>query len=331
MLKALEGPTRPAAVALGFRPADPAGYGRLVLGPEGRLERIVEARDAGALERAIALCNAGAMAFDGAALFGLLARIGNANAKREYYLTDAVAVARARGRACAVVEADPAEVMGINSRAELAEAERAVQRELRARAMAGGATLLDPDTVWLSFDTRLGRDVTVGPNVAFGPGVTVGDGAEIRGFCHIAGARIGPGAVVGPFARLRPGARIGKGAHVGNFVEIKNADLGAGAKANHLAYLGDARIGAAANIGAGTITCNYDGFAKHATEIGEGAFIGSNAALVAPVRIGARAVVGAGSVIAKDVAADALAVTRSAQREIKGWTRRRAKTGKKAR
>jgi bifunctional UDP-N-acetylglucosamine pyrophosphorylase/glucosamine-1-phosphate N-acetyltransferase len=331
MLAALKSPARPAVVVLGFRPADPALYGRLVVGADSGLERIVEARDASAAERAIPLCNAGAMAFDGKTLFDLLARIGNANAKREYYLTDAVAIARAQGRACAVVEADEAEVMGVNSRAELAMAERAVQRELRAQAMAKGATLRDPETVWFSFDTRLGRDVTVGPNVVFGPGVTVGDDVEIRGFCHIEGTTIGKGAIVGPFARLRPGARIGRNVHIGNFVEIKNAILDPGAKANHLTYVGDARVGANANVGAGTITCNYDGFAKHFTEIGPGAFIGSNAALVAPVKIGARAVIGAGSVIAKNVAADALAVTRSAQREIKGWTRRRAKTRRQAR
>ncbi|MBM3951429.1 MAG: bifunctional UDP-N-acetylglucosamine diphosphorylase/glucosamine-1-phosphate N-acetyltransferase GlmU [Rhodospirillales bacterium] len=330
MLAKLRSPAKPAVVVLGFRPADPAQYGRLVVGSDGRLERIVEARDASAAERRIPLCNAGAMAFDGKALFGLLAGIGRANAKREYYLTDAVAVARARGRSCAVVEAGETEVMGVNARAELALAERAIQRDLRARAMAEGATLIDPETVWFSFDTRLGRDVTVGPNVVFGPGVTVGDEAEIRGFCHVQGATIERGAIVGPFARLRPGARIGPGAHVGNFVEIKNAVLDEGAKANHLAYVGDARVGARANIGAGTITCNYDGFAKHETEIGEGAFIGSNTALVAPVRIGDRAVIGAGSTIAKDVAADALAVTRAEQREIKNWTRRRAKASRRS-
>jgi bifunctional UDP-N-acetylglucosamine pyrophosphorylase/glucosamine-1-phosphate N-acetyltransferase len=331
MIRALDSPSKPAVVALGFRPAEPAHYGRLVVGAGGLLERIVEAREATAAERAIALCNAGVMAFDGEGLLERLARVKNANVKREYYLTDAVGLARAEGRACAAIEADAAEVMGVNSRAELAEAERAMQQSLRARAMAEGATLSDPDTVWFSFDTRLGRDVTVGPNVAFGPGVVVGDEAEIRGFCHIEGARIGKGAIVGPFARLRPGARLEEDAHVGNFVEIKNAALGKGAKANHLAYVGDARIGADANIGAGTITCNYDGFAKHTTEIGAGAFIGSNAALVAPVKIGAGAVVGAGSVIAKNVAEDALAVARPKQIEVKGWARRRRATKHKSR
>ncbi|MEK7820937.1 MAG: bifunctional UDP-N-acetylglucosamine diphosphorylase/glucosamine-1-phosphate N-acetyltransferase GlmU [Pseudomonadota bacterium] len=330
MLKALRAAVRPAVVVLGFRAADARAYGRLIVGSDGTLERIVETRDATPTERAVDLCNAGAMAFDGGALFALLGRIRSDNAKKEYYLTDAVAIARALGRTCAVVEAAEAEVMGVNARAELAQAERAVQDALRARAMDGGATLVDPDTVWFSFDTRLGRDVTVGPNVVFGPGVVVGDDVEIRGFCHIEGATIAKGAVVGPFARLRPGARIGRGAHVGNFVEIKNAELGAGAKANHLAYLGDARVGVKANIGAGTITCNYDGFAKHRTEIGAGAFIGSNAALIAPVRIGAGAIVGAGSAIARDVAPDSLALTRSEQREFKGWaTRQRAIKGKK--
>ena len=314
---------RPAVVVLGFRPSQPAAYGRLVVGSGGGLERIVEARDASPAERAIGLCNAGAMAFDGTALFGLLARIGNANAKREYYLTDAVAIARAQGRTCAVVEAIEAEALGINSRADLARAERAVQQELRARALQGGATLLDPETVWFSFDTRLGRDVTVGPNVVFGPDVKVGDGVEIRGFCHIEGATIARGARVGPFARLRPGARIGPAAHVGNFVEIKNAVLDRGAKANHLAYIGDAHVGAHANVGAGAITCNYDGRAKHFTDIGAGAFIGSNVALVAPVKIGAGAVVGAGSVIARNVAPGALALARPKQMEMKGWARRR--------
>ncbi|MSO85887.1 MAG: bifunctional UDP-N-acetylglucosamine diphosphorylase/glucosamine-1-phosphate N-acetyltransferase GlmU [Rhodospirillales bacterium] len=327
-------PARPAVVVLGFRPAEPAAYGRLVVGADGGLERIVEAGDATPEERAIGLCNAGAMAFDGAALFGLLARIKNVNAKREYYLTDAVAIAREQGRVCAVVEASGAEALGVNSRADLARAERAVQQELRARALEGGATLLDPETVWFSFDTRLGRDVTVGPNVVFGPGVRVGDGVEIRGFCHIEGATIAPRAIVGPFARLRPGARIGPSAHVGNFVEIKNAVLDRGAKANHLAYIGDARVGANANVGAGTITCNYDGAAKHFTDIGAGAFIGSNAALVAPVKIGNRAVVGAGSVISRNVAPGALALARPKQMEVKGWAARiarRAKKKKKAR
>jgi bifunctional UDP-N-acetylglucosamine pyrophosphorylase/glucosamine-1-phosphate N-acetyltransferase len=217
------------------------------------------------------------------------------------------------------VEAPAEELLGVNSRSELAAAEAVVQGALRARAMAGGATLIDPDSVWLSHDTRLGRDVTIGPNVIFGPGVEVADKVEIRGFCHIEGARIAEGAVIGPFARLRPGTDIGRDAHIGNFVEIKNARIEEGAKANHLAYLGDARVGAGANIGAGTITCNYDGFMKYHTDIGAGAFIGSNAALVAPVKIGDGAIVGAGSVITRDVAKDALALERARQGELAGW------------
>ncbi len=329
MLRALHAPARPAVVALGFRAANPGAYGRLIVNADGMLDRIVEARDATAAERAVDLCNGGAMAFDGAVLFDLLGRVRPDNAKKEYYLTDTIALARARGRATAVVEAGEAEVMGINSRIDLAMAEHAVQDEMRFQALRAGASMTDPHTVWFSFDTKLGRDVTIGPNVVFGPGVTVEDNVEIGGFCHIAGATIAAGAVVGPFARLRPGARIGRDARVGNFVEIKNAVMGEGAKANHLAYVGDARVGAGANIGAGTITCNYDGRAKHRTEIGAGAFIGSNAALIAPVRIGAGAVIGAGSAIARDVPKDSLALTRPEQRTVKGWTKRLRNKSKK--
>ena len=257
--------------------------------------------------------------------------MGNDNAKGEFSLTDIVEIARSRGLDCAVTEvADPDEVMGVNSRAELAAAEGVFQRRARARAMAGGATLIDPDTVYFSHDTVLGRDVVIGPQVVFGPRVTVGDGVTIRAFCDIEGARISDGAVVGPFARLRPGARIGEEVSIGNFVEIKASSVEAGAKVNHLSYVGDSRVGARANIGAGTITCNYDGFSKAETDIGEGAFIGSNTALVAPVTIGSGAIVGAGSVIAKDVPADSLAVERSTQKVKTGWAeafriRRRAK------
>jgi bifunctional UDP-N-acetylglucosamine pyrophosphorylase/glucosamine-1-phosphate N-acetyltransferase len=260
------------------------------------------------------------MAIDGKRLFALLDAVGNDNAKGEYYLTDIVAIARKRGWGATVVETDDAdEVMGVNSRADLARAEAAMQRRLRAAAMANGATLVDPDTVWLSWDTALGRDVTVGPNVWFGPGVTIGDNVEVRAFCHIEGATVASGALVGPFARLRPGADLGRDVHVGNFVEVKEATLEEGAKANHLSYIGDSRVGAGANIGAGTITCNYDGFFKSRTDIGAGAFIGSNTALVAPVTVGDGAIVGAGSVIAKDVAPDALAVTRAPQEQRAGW------------
>lgn len=311
------------AAVLGFRPADPAAYGRLILAPDGTLRRIVEVADAGAGERAVDFCNAGLMAIDGRRLFALLDAIGDGNAKGEYYLTDIPAVAAARGATCAVAEAPAEEVMGVDDRAGLAAAERIVQYRLRAAAMANGATLVDPDAVWLSVDTRIGRDVTIGPNVVIGPGVTVEDGAEIKPFSHLEGVRVRRDAAVGPFARLRPGSDVGEGGRIGNFVELKNAAVEAGAKINHLSYVGDARIGEGANVGAGTITCNYDGFAKARTEIGAGAFVGSNTALVAPVSIGAGAVVGAGSVITEDVAADALAVARGEQRQRPGAAARR--------
>ena len=304
---------------LGFRPHDPGDYGRLVLDEAGRLARIVEARDANAAERAIGLCNSGVMVFDGVLLPRLIERIGNDNAKGEYYLTDAVAVAREMGRATVVVEASEDEVLGVNSRADLARAEAIFQRRMRAAAMASGVTLTAPDTVFFSYDTALDADVSVAPHVVFGPGVTVEGGARIGAFSHLEGATVKAGASVGPFARLRPGTVVGEDAKVGNFVEVKNAVLGTGAKASHLSYLGDAEIGAGANIGAGTITCNYDGFLKSRTEIGAGAFIGSNSALVAPVRIGAGAIVGAGSAIARDVPDDALALTRAPQVTRAGW------------
>ena len=322
MIEARRAAPRPAVVVLGFRPSDPGPYGRLIVGADGTLQAIVEAGDATPGQGAIALCNAGVMAIDGRPLPGLLARIGTDNAKGEVYLTDIVAMARGDGLTCAVVEGDEAELIGVNSRADLARAEAVVQQRLRAAAMAGGATLADPETVYFSHDTRLGRDVTVGPHVVFGPGVAVGDDVEIRAFCHIEGARIATGARIGPFARLRPGADIAAEAHIGNFVEIKNATVETGAKINHLAYVGDSRVGAKANVGAGTITCNYDGFAKHHTDIGAGAFIGSNTALVAPVTVGDGAIIGAGSVITGDVAADALALTRADQEELKGWAKR---------
>lgn len=309
----------PAVVVLGMRPADPGEYGRLVLAEDGYLHAIVEAKDANAEERRIDLCNSGVMAIAGAHLFSLLDMVGNDNAKGEYYLTDIVAIARSRGLACAVVEAEVDELMGVNSRAELAAAEAILQDRLRATAMAGGATLIDPATVWLSHDTRIGADVTIGPNVFFGPGVTVADNVEIRSFSHIEGASIAEGAVIGPFARLRPGAEIGPKARVGNFVEMKNTRLGAGAKANHLAYVGDSTVGAGANIGAGTITCNYDGYDKTRTEIGADVFIGSNSTLVAPLSLGDGAFIAAGSVVTQDVPADALGVARSRQTNKPGW------------
>ncbi len=312
----------PAIVVLGFEPEDPGAYGRLVTGSDGALLEIVEAREADADQIRIGLCNSGVMAIDGKVLFGLLDAVGNDNAKGEFYLTDIVAIARARGLDCAYVAAPAEELLGVNSRAELAVAERVVQTRLRAAAMADGATLVDPETVWLSHDTRLGRDVWVEPNVVFGPGVEIGDDVEIRAFSHIAGARVSDGAVIGPFARLRPGAEIGPDARIGNYVEVKAARIEAGAKANHLSYIGDAVIGASANIGAGTITCNYDGFTKSMTDVGAGAFIGSNTALVAPVKVGAGAIVAAGSTITRDVAADALGIERSKQEAHPEWAKR---------
>ncbi len=307
-----------AVVVLGMRPEDPSGYGRLVQDEAGALTAIVEQRDADAATARIPLCNSGVMAIDADRLFPLVDRIGNDNAKGEYYLTDIVAEAVAGGLGCAVVEAPAEQLLGINDRADLASAERLWQEARRRAAMAAGVTLADPATVWFSHDTEVGRDVTVGQNVVFGPGVAIADNVEIRPFSHIEGARVETGEVIGPFARLRPGATVGPDAHVGNFVELKNATLGAGAKANHLTYLGDTSVGAGANIGAGTITCNYDGFLKHRTEIGAGAFIGSNAALVAPVTVGDGAIVGAGSVVVRDVAADALCVARGEQTERPG-------------
>ncbi|SOD96885.1 bifunctional UDP-N-acetylglucosamine diphosphorylase/glucosamine-1-phosphate N-acetyltransferase GlmU [Caenispirillum bisanense] len=318
MLEARRAVPAPAVVVLGFRPDQPGSYGRLVMGGDG-LEAIVEAKDATPEQLAIPLCNSGVMCIDGARLFGLLDRVGNANAKGEYYLTDIVALARADGLPCAVVEGDEAELLGVNSRTELAVAEGIVQARLRRAATDGGATLTAPETVFFSHDTRLGRDVSVGPFVTFGPGVTIGDGVEIKGFCHFEDCTVGDGVILGPYARLRPGAEVRNGAHIGNFVEIKKAVVEDGAKVNHLTYIGDARVGAGANIGAGTITCNYDGFLKHHTDIGAGAFIGSNSALVAPVRIGDGAIVGAGSVVTRDVEANALTVARGEQVSRNGW------------
>jgi bifunctional UDP-N-acetylglucosamine pyrophosphorylase/glucosamine-1-phosphate N-acetyltransferase len=301
-----------AVVVLGMRPDDPAEYGRLVVA-DGMLEAIVEAKDASPLQREIGLCNSGVMAIDATRLAALLDAIGTDNAKGEYYLTDIVGVARRQGLPCRIVEAPAEELVGVNSRSDLAAAEALMQQRLRAAAMAGGATLTAPETVFLSADTTIGRDVTIAPYVVCGPGVVIEDRAEILSFCHFVGARIGAGAIVGPYARLRPGAAIGEDAHIGNFVEVKQATIGRGAKANHLSYIGDAEIGEGANIGAGTITCNYDGYTKELTRIGAGAFIGSNTVLVAPVRVGAGAYVGAASTIVSDVPDDALALSRAPQ------------------
>jgi len=312
----------PAVVVLGFNAADPGSYGRLVLDADGALQAIVEAKDATEAQLALALCNSGVMLLDGRVAWDLLSSVGNSNAKGEYYLTDVVALARAAGRACAVVEGAEEEFLGANTRADLAALEAIAQTRLRAHWLAEGVSMVDPTTVYFSMDTRLGRDVTIAPFVVFGPGVTVGDGVEIKGFCHFEAATVAEGAILGPYARLRPGAEIGEGAHIGNFVEIKKSRVEDGAKVNHLTYIGDARIGAKANIGAGTITCNYDGFNKSFTDIGVGAFIGSNTSLVAPVKVGDGAIVGAGSVVTHAVPDDALAVTRAPQKSVAGWAAR---------
>jgi bifunctional UDP-N-acetylglucosamine pyrophosphorylase/glucosamine-1-phosphate N-acetyltransferase len=318
MIDRLHGDDAPAAVVLGFRPADPGAYGRVIADDAGRIDRMVEYKDASDAERAETLCNSGLMAVHSRDLFALLARVGNDNAAGEYYLPDIVMLAATDGRASAVIETGEGEVAGVNSRGELAAVEAAWQATRRATAMADGATLIAPDTVWFAHDTLLGRDVTIEPNVVFGPGVRVADGAVIHAFSHVEGAVIGEKADVGPFARLRPGAEI----RVGNFVEVKKATIGVGAKVNHLSYIGDAEIGARANIGAGTITCNYDGYFKYRTVVGEDAFIGSNSALVAPVSVGTGAIVAAGSVLTRDVDADALALVRPPQVDKPGWAAR---------
>lgn len=306
-------------VVLGFTPADAGRYGRLVQGPDGMLEKIVEFKDASEDERAITLCNSGMMVLDGKRAHGWLAALKSDNAAGEYYLTDLVALARTDGMGVAVVEAAEEDVMGINSRKDLARAEAMQQKKWRSQFLDAGVTMTDPSTVYFSHDTEIANDVTIEPNVFFGPGATVESGVEIKANSHIEGATVRSGAIIGPFARLRPAADIGEGAKIGNFVEVKKADIQKGAKVNHLSYIGDAFVGEKANIGAGTITCNYDGFLKYKTEIGAGAFIGSNSALVAPVKIGDGAIVGAGSVMTKDVEADALAIARGKQREISGF------------
>ncbi len=312
----------PASVVLGFRPADPKAYGRVIARGDGRIEKMVEYKDASAAERAETLCNAGPLIARGAELFDLLSRIGNDNAQGEYYLPDVVTVADSDGRHSAVVEAPEREVVGVNDRIDLAAAEALWQDEQREAMMRGGVTLRAPETVFFSWDTEIAADVVIEPNVVFGPGVKIESGAIIRAHSHLEGAHVGPDCEVGPFARLRPGAVMQTGSKVGNFVEMKKTSLGPGAKANHLTYLGDTSVGAGANIGAGTITCNYDGFFKYQTVIGEGAFIGSNSSLVAPVTIADGAIVGAGSVVTKDVSADALGVTRADQIEKSGWAAR---------
>lgn len=319
LLQARHSGDHPAVVVLGFEPEDCKTYGRLEINDNGALKAIVEYKDATEAQRAIRLCNSGIMALDGSVMFDLLDQLKNDNAAGEYYLTDIVAIAKDLGLECAVTVASEAEVMGINSRAELAEAEAVFQSAKRQKFMDEGVTLLDPTSIYFNHDTIIGPDTIIETNVFFGPGVTVEAGVTIKSFCHIEGATLRTGATVGPYARLRPKADIGVNAKIGNFVEVKKSVIEEGAKISHLSYIGDAIIGAGANIGAGTITCNYDGFNKSLTEIGKGAFIGSNTALVAPVKVGDGAIVGAGSVVTREVSADALAVTRAKQKEIDGW------------
>ena len=318
-------------VVLGFEAADPGRYGRLVMAGE-RLARIVEYKDATQAERAISLCNSGVVMAPAGLLFDLIGEVGNDNASGEYYLTDIVEIAGRRGLSATAVRCDEAETLGINTRAELAAAEAQFQARARAAALAGGVSLQAPETVFFALDTHLGRDVVVEPNVVFGPGVSAESGARIRAFSHLEGCHLGAGAVVGPFARLRPGAEIGNGARVGNFVEIKNAQIGEGAKVNHLSYVGDAEVGEAANIGAGTVTCNYDGVNKHRTRIGRRAFIGSGSMLVAPVEVGEEAMTAAGSAITENVPEGALALGRERQVNKPGLARRlleKFKSGRK--
>ncbi len=306
-------------VVLGFHSDHPTGYGRLLINEDGHLAGIVEQGEATSEQKAITFCNSGVMLIDGSILFELLDQVACDNAKGEYYLTDIIAIARNRQYKSVAIACDETEVLGVNSRSELAQAEAGFQKRMRIAAMDEGATLIEPDSVFFSYDTDLGQDVTILPNVFFGPGVTIDDNVTVKSFSHLEGTTIGQEAQIGPFARLRPGADIGEGARIGNFVEIKKSVVEEGAKINHLTYIGDTFVGAGANIGAGTITCNYDGFDKHETHIGRGAFIGSNNCLVAPVRIADGAYTGAGSVISADVSEGALALTRVAQKEIPGW------------
>lgn len=322
-LESLRAPLNDGAsvAVLGFRAADPKGYGRLLMSGD-RLTAIREEADATDAERKVTLCNAGVMALAGNKALTILDRIGNANKKGEYYLPDAVAIANELGLKAAAIETDEDEVRGINTKAQLAEAEQVMQARLRKQALDAGVTIIAPETVFLAADTQFGKDVTIEPFVVIGPGVTIADGAVIHSFSHVTNATIGKNVSVGPYARLRPGTSLGDGVRIGNFVEVKAATLGAGAKANHLAYIGDATVGANANLGAGTITCNYDGFDKHRTEVGEGAFVGTNSSLVAPVKIGSGAYIGSGSVVTRNVPDDALMLERSEQTVRPGWAKR---------
>ncbi len=317
----LKAEARTGLAILAFEAGNPGHYGRVLPAPDGFLDRIVEYKDASAAERALTLCNAGLYAGRAAGVFRWAGALQNENAQGEYYLTDVPAIARTEGVKCAIALSDEISVLGVNSRAELAGAEAKFQARMRARLLADGVTMTAPETVFFAHDTLAEPDVEIEPFVVFGPGVVLRSGARIRSHSHLEGAEVSSGAIIGPFARLRPGAKIGGNAHIGNFVEVKNAVIGSGARANHLSYLGDALVGANANIGAGTITCNYDGYTKAVTEIGAGAFIGSDTALVAPVKVGAGAITAAGSVITKDVAPDALAIARGVLTEKPGWAK----------
>jgi len=314
--------TGAAVVVAGFSPENPASYGRLVIDETGNLSKIVEACETTPEQDAIHLCNGGVMLFDASKLWPMLDALRDDNAKKEYFLTDCVALAQQEGDTSVVVTISENEVLGINTRIELAHAEKIMQQRLREKAMLSGVTMIDPDSVFLSMDTKFGRDVTIGPNVVIGPGVEIGDNVDLRAFSHIEHAVIDRSAIIGPFSRIRPNSHIGIEAHIGNFVEIKNSDINAGAKVNHLSYVGDSTVGSKANIGAGTITANYDGYAKHHTDIGAKTSIGSNVVLVAPVKVGDGAMVAAGSVVTKDVPADALAYARARQENKEGWAAR---------
>ncbi len=321
-LQARREETGAVVVVAGFSPDNPASYGRLIIDETGNLQKIVEASEASDEEHAIRLCNGGVMLFDAAKLWPMLDQLRNDNAKGEYFLTDCVALTQQEGNNSVVEIISADEVLGINTRVELAQAEKIVQKRLREKAMLGGVTMTDPDSVFLSADTTFGRDITIAPHVIIGPGVEIADNVEIRAFSHLENVKIEQGAIVGPFARIRPHTRIGAEAHIGNFVEIKNSDIAPGAKVNHLTYIGDASVGAKTNVGAGTITANYDGVRKNRTQIGENASIGSNVVLVAPVTVGSGATVAAGSVITKNVPSDALAHARARQENREGWARR---------
>jgi bifunctional UDP-N-acetylglucosamine pyrophosphorylase/glucosamine-1-phosphate N-acetyltransferase len=316
--KVLNEDVKTALVLISFIPADAAEYGRIVVSKEGKLERIVEYSECSEREKGINLSNSGIMVVKGGVMHKLLPKIKNNNAKGEYYLTDLVALANEEGLKCKHVTIDESEVMGVNTRSDLTAAEKVVQHHLRQKMLAAGVTLMDPDTVYFSSDTIIERDVILHPYVVFGNGVEVKSGTEIRSFCHLEGAIIGHNVKVGPFARIRPGTEIEENSSIGNFVEIKNSKIASATKINHLSYIGDASIGKEVNIGAGTITCNYDGVSKHHTEIGEGVFVGSNSALIAPVKIGAKAMIAAGSIINKDVEEDSLAISRVEQKNIYG-------------